>query len=410
LAFAAPPPPEMSARGRYARILRAPHVTPLIVAALVARLPIGIDSIAIVLFLRERTGSYAAAGIVSAAFALGGGVGAPLAGRLVDRFGHRRVLVPLALVHGGGLALLVGLGLLDAPVALLLPVALVGGAAIPPISATMRPLWGPLLGGDAQLLPAAYALDSIIIELVFTIGPLLTALATALLSPAAALGLAAVLVVAGTLAFTASPPSRAWTPDPERAGHGWLGALSSPGLRTLVLATLPLGFCFGAVEVTLPAFTEDMATRAWAGVLLAVWSLGSAAGGLVYGARADRMALAPTYVRLAALLPLTFLPLAAAPSLVTMVPLCVLAGVAIAPLFASGNQLVGDVAPAGALTEAYTWLVTAIVVGVAIGNAVAGVLVEAADWRVSFLVGAGCGAVGSLLAFARRETLSPVAA
>jgi MFS family permease len=93
-----------------------------------------------------------------------------------------------------------------------------------------------------------------------------------------------------------------------------------------------------------------------------------------------------------------------------MVPLCVLAGVAIAPLFASGNQLVGDVAPPGALTEAYTWLVTAIVVGVAVGNAVAGVLVEAADWRVSFLVGAGCGAVGSLLAIARRETLSPVAA
>src|SRR4051794_3092378 len=397
----------MSARGRYARILRTPHVASLLVAALVARLPIGIDSIAIVLFLRERTGSYAAAGIVSAAFALGGGAGAPLSGRLIDRFGHRRVLVPLALVHSGGLVLLVGLAQLNAPVALLVPVALVGGAAIPPISATMRPLWGPLLGGDAALLPAAYALDSIVIELVFTIGPLLTALATALLSPAAALGLAVVLVVGGTLAFTASPPSRAWVPDPARGGHGWLGALSAPGLRTLVLATLPLGFCFGAVEVTLPAFSEDMATRAWAGVLLAVWSLGSAAGGLVYGARADRLALAPTYVRLAALLPLTFVPLAAAPSLAAMVPLCVLAGVAIAPMAASGNQLVGDVAPAGTLTEAYTWLVTAIVVGVAIGNAVAGVLVETADWRVSFLVGAGCGGGGSAAAVPPRRALPP---
>jgi len=399
----------MSARGRYARILRTPHVVPLMVAALLARLPIGIDSIAIVLFLRERTGSYATAGIVSAALALGGGAGAPLSGRLIDRFGHRRVLVPLALVHGGGLALLVGLALLDAPVALLLPVALVGGAAIPPISATMRPLWSPMLDGDAELLPAAYALDSITIELVFTIGPLLTALATALLSPAAALGLAVVLVIGGTLAFTALPPSRAWVPDPARAGHGRLGALTSPGLRTLVLATLPLGFCFGAVEVTLPAFSEDMATRAWAGVLLAVWALGSAAGGIVYGARADRLPLAPTYVRLAALLPLTFVPLAAAPSLAAMVPLCVLAGVAIAPLAASGNQLVGDVAPAGRLTEAYTWLVTAIVVGLSVGNAVAGVLVEAADWRVSFLVGAACGAIGSVLAFTRRGTLAPAA-
>src|SRR3954447_4362876 len=104
----------MTARGRYARILSAPHVLALMVAALVARLPIGIDALAIVLFLRERTGSHAAAGIVSAAFALGGGVGAPLSGRLVDRFGHRRVLVPLALVHGGGLTMLVGVGLLGA--------------------------------------------------------------------------------------------------------------------------------------------------------------------------------------------------------------------------------------------------------------------------------------------------------
>src|SRR3954462_8633920 len=148
----------MSARGRYARILRAPYVMPLIVAALVARLPIGIDSIAIVLFLREGTGSYAAAGIVSAAFALGGGAGAPLSGRLVDRFGHRRVLVPLALVHGGGLTMLVGLAALDAPVAALIPAALVAGAGTPPISASMRPLWSGLLDADAELLPAAYAL------------------------------------------------------------------------------------------------------------------------------------------------------------------------------------------------------------------------------------------------------------
>ncbi|MEA2320657.1 MAG: hypothetical protein QOD81_507, partial [Solirubrobacteraceae bacterium] len=99
----------MSARARYARILRTPHVLPLMVAALVARLPIGIHSLAIVLFLRERTGSYAVAGVVAAAFALGAGAGAPLAGRLVDRFGQGRVLVPAALLHAGFLAALVGL-------------------------------------------------------------------------------------------------------------------------------------------------------------------------------------------------------------------------------------------------------------------------------------------------------------
>jgi hypothetical protein len=316
----------------------------------------------------------------------------------------------MALVHAGGLALLVGLAFLDAPVALLVPSALVAGVAIPPISATMRPLWAPMLDDDPELIPAAYALDSVIIEFVFVFGPLLTALATALLSPAAAIGLSAVLVIGGTLAFTASPPSRAWRPDRAGGGHGWLGALRSPGLRTLVAATLPLGFCFGAMEVTLPAFSEDMASRSWAGVLLAVWSLGSAAGGIAYGMRAGTLPLGRTYVRLAAVLPLTFLPLAASPSVWVMPVLCLLAGVAIAPLLASGNQLAGDVAPAGALTEAFTWPITSLVIGIAAGNAVAGVLVEAADWRVSFLVGAGCATIGSVLAFARRETLGFVPA
>jgi MFS family permease len=250
----------------------------------------------------------------------------------------------------------------------------------------------------------------VLIEFVFVFGPLLTAAATALLSPAAALGLSAALVVGGTLAFASSSPSRAWRPDRSAGGHGWLGALRSPGLRTLVLATLPLGFCFGAMEVTLPAFSEEEASRAWAGVLLAVWSLGSAIGGLTYGARAGALPLASTYVRLMAVVPFTFLPLAASPSIAVMPVLCFLAGVAIAPVLAAGNQLAGDVAPAGALTEAYTWPITALVVGLAAGNAVAGALVEVADWRVSFLVGAGVAAIGGVLVVARRATLGLAAA
>jgi len=396
-----------SARARYARILRTPHVLRLMGAALIARLPIGIDSLAIVLFLRQQTGSYATAGIVSAAFALGGGAGAPLLGRLIDRFGQGPVLVPLALAHAAGLGAVVGLTLLGAPIAVLAVVALAAGLAIPPISATMRPLWRPLLSREPGLLPTAYALDSVLIELVFVIGPLLTAVATALLSPAAALGLSAALIVAGTLAFASSPPSRAWRPDPSEAGHGWMGALRSRGLRTVVLATLPLGFCFGAMEVTLPAFSEAEASRAWAGVLLAVWSLGSAAGGLWYGARAEGLRLGPTYVRLVAFVPLTFLPLAATPSIVVMPVLCLIAGVAIAPVLAAGNQLAGDVAPPGAVTEAYAWPITALVAGIAAGNAAAGGLVEAADWRVSFLVGAVVAMIGGVLVLARRRTLEP---
>jgi MFS family permease len=92
-----------------------------------------------------------------------------------------------------------------------------------------------------------------------------------------------------------------------------------------------------------------------------------------------------------------------------MVPLCVLAGVAIAPLLTAGNQLVGDVAPAGALTEAFTWPITALVTGLAAGNAAAGAVVEAADWRAAFLVAAGGATLGAIVALAGRRTLGATA-
>ena len=103
----------------YARILRAPHMRPLFLSMLLTRLPLGLNGLATVLFLRERTGSYTTAGLVSAAFALGGGAGAPLSGRLVDRFGQRRVLVPLAFVHATALGAVIGFAELGAPTVVL---------------------------------------------------------------------------------------------------------------------------------------------------------------------------------------------------------------------------------------------------------------------------------------------------
>ena len=84
---------------RYLEILRSPHVAALVASSLFARLPIGINALAIVLYLREQTGSFAVAGAVSGSLALGSALGAPVQGRLVDRIGPRRVLLPVAIVH-----------------------------------------------------------------------------------------------------------------------------------------------------------------------------------------------------------------------------------------------------------------------------------------------------------------------
>ena len=148
-----------------------------------------------------------------------------------------------------------------------------------------------------------------------------------------------------------------------------LGALRSPGIRTLVLVTVPMGFCFGAMEVTLPAFGEDHGAASSAGVLRrrrGRWAAPRAASGTAPGTWTA--AGAQRYARLAALLPIGYLPLALAPSVLVMAPLALLAGLCIAPTLTAGNQIAGDVAPPGAETEAYTWPITALVVGLAIGN------------------------------------------
>src|SRR3954447_24595626 len=148
--------------GRYRRVLAAPHVRPLVSASVLARMPIGITGLATVLFVRDQTGSFGSAGVVSAAFAVAAGLVAPLQGRLVDRLGQTRVLVPSVLVHVAGLVALIAFGLAEAPVGVLSACAVVAGAAIPPVSAALRTLWPTLLGEET--IPTAYALDSILIE------------------------------------------------------------------------------------------------------------------------------------------------------------------------------------------------------------------------------------------------------
>jgi MFS family permease len=187
-----------------------------------------------------------------------------------------------------------------------------------------------------------------------------------------------------------------------------LGALASPGVRTLVYASVPAGVGIGIVEVGIPAFSRAEGAAAVAGVLLAIWALGSGLGGLLYGSLPRRGGLHRTHLIVAALLPLSVLPLAAAPSVPAMALLVIPAGCCIAPLMATRNELVGAVAPPGMRTEAYTWPVTAFVGGIAIGSAISGTIVESQGWRVSFLLAAAAAAVGTVVAVTRRGTLTPV--
>ena len=393
--------------GVYARILREPGVAGIVLATVIGRLPIGISGLAILLYVEEVTGSFATAGVCAGALALGSAAGAPLQGRLVDWRGER-ALLPLAVVHAGGLLLVWALGAGNSPPAVLAVAAFAAGAAIPPVSSVLRSRWPLLLAAQPGLVPSAFALDSVLIELIFVLGPLITTVIVASVGPEYALAVSAAAVLGGTSMLLAGLHGRGRPDAPDAGSRRFgLGALAAPGLRTLVLASVPVGFALGTIEVALPAFSAEEGSKELAGVLLAVWSGASGVAGLVYGARPPRGALADVHLRLAFALPLACIVPLAASSPATMAALIVVAGLPVAPLIASRNQLVERVAPRGTATEAFTWPLTALVAGVSVGAAVGGALVEEYSWSAAVLVSVAVSVAGALLLFARRATLAP---
>ena len=392
----------------YLAVLRAGRIGWLQLATLVGRLPIGISGLALVLFLKEETGSFAPGGAVAGGIAFGIGLGAPFMGRWVDRRGTG-VLMLLAIVHAAGILALIFLGKAGSPTALLVAVAVVTGAAFPPSPSVLRARFPALLRDRPELMQPAYALDSVLLELSFVTAPLIVALVVAVFDPAAALVVASAAAIAGTAAFLALLPSGC-APVPHDGPRDWLGPLRSPAIRALVVTMLPVGFGIGAVEVSLPAFSEAEGHRELAGVLLATWSLGSAAGGFLYGVRPLGVPVARAHFVFTLLLPLGFLPALLAPSIATMAFLIVPAGLFIAPLIATRNELASLVAPPGTATEALTWPLTALVGGIAIGAAVGGALADAEGWRM-VLVAAFAGALaGAAVATSRRGALAAATA
>jgi hypothetical protein len=314
------------------------------------------------------------------------------------------VLLPLAVANAAGLVALVALGRSGAPAAPLVLTAVATGALFPPNPSVLRARFPALLRDAPGLLSSAYALDSVMLELMFVLAPLLTAVLIAVFDPAAALLVAAGVVVLGTLLFTAALPSDCG-PDRERPRGGLLGPLRTPGIQTLVVTMVPVGFAIGALEVSLPAFSTEHGAPELAGVLLAVWSIGSAVGGLVYGARPRRAPLAALHLRLTLLLPLAFVPVLASTSVALMALLLLPAGVLIAPIIATRNELASAAAPSGTETEALTWPLTALLSGLSLGAAVAGALIDASDWHAAVLASIAGAAVGALIAASRRRTL-----
>ncbi|HKZ12918.1 MAG TPA: MFS transporter [Solirubrobacterales bacterium] len=392
---------------RYRHVFAAPLVRPLLFTALLARMPIGMGAVGLIFFVHGETGSFGSAGIVTGAFTIGIGVTGPILARLIDRHGTRSVLIPGALVTATGLVVVVLLGREGAGTVPLVVAAAIAGAGTPPVGGVLRQHWPRLV--PARELETAYALDAVSMELIFVSGPLLAGILAATAGPAVGLLVAAGFGATGTIAFDrllTLPPGS----DPAAERH-WLGAMRSPTLAVLVFAGLPLGACFGALDVTMPAFGAHYASSALGGPLTAALACGSAIGGIAYGARPTVFG-PPQHavVKLGALMVLSCLPLAFATAVPEMFVFAALSGICIAPQITVRNNLATTSLAAGTVTEAFTWLALASTVGASAGAAAVGPLVQAHGWRAGAICAALLPGAATAILFLRRDLLSPRAA
>ncbi len=395
--------------GPYRDVLAVPGATLFASAGVVARLPISMLGIGIVLLIEPATGSYGMAGAVAATYGVVQSVTTPLLARAVDRYGQAKVMSPAIVVHVAGLLALVALAARTTPTWTLFAAAALVGGTIGSLGSLVRARWSYALADDprrAARLHTAYSLESVLDEVVFITGPLVVTLLAVRVSPALGLLVAAAAVGGGGAALLSQ---RGTEPPASGVGaDGGTGVLRAPGMGVLVVTFVCVGGIFGAVEVVTVAFTDERGVPGAAGGVLAAFALGSLLAGLGYGAVHWQSPAGPRFVLGVLLLASGVAPVALVDRVDLLTGVVFVAGFAISPMLISGNQLVQDLVPGQRLTEGLAWVATALGVGVAAGSALSGAAVDTAGAHRAYLVPVAAGVIAAAVAVGgRRRLLSP---
>lgn len=392
---------------RYKIFLREPDVSRIMLTSFFARMPIGMMSLAILMYLHQVSGSLSFAGAHVGVYMVAMSVAAPIGGRLIDRYGAKWLLLITGLVNP--LALWVMLlpawfphwGL---PAWLMTVCMIFAGLFCPPIVILARAVWRYRFEA-ADLQQTAFSLDTVLTELNFVIGPMIIALTLIFASPVFAFALTAFCATLTVPLFILSGASRYVKHDKTVERH-LLGPLTEPKLLWVFAISFAALMALGTLELSYPTFATAYGKEFWGGVLIAFSAIGSAIGGIVYGGLrlgvTNEKAL-PFF--LCALLAFTALHMVAA------VPgwllLCAtLAGMMVAPSLTVLTMMVTEYAAERYTAEAFTWSSTCVVSGIGAGMALGGVLGERFGLIAIFLLATGCCALALALSLGLKKATS----
>ncbi|MGW0878413.1 MFS transporter [Streptomyces sp. NPDC002671] len=379
----------------YRALFAEPGTKAFSAAGFLGRLPLSMMGIGVITMVSQLTGRYGLAGALSATIALSAAAIGPQVSRLVDRHGQRRVLRPATLV-----ALTAAAGLLLAAhwrwPDWVLFVCAAGIGSVPSLGAMVRARWAALYRGTPKL-HTAYSFESVVDEVCFVFGPIVSiGLSTAWFPEAGPL-LAACFLAAGVLWLTAQ---RATEPAPHpRVQDGGGSALRSRALQVLVATFVATGTIFGAIDVVTVAFADERGHKAAASVVLALYAAGSCVAGVIFGLL--RLAGPPERRWLLGVtaMAVSMIPLLLVGNLPLLAVALFVAGLSIAPTMITTMSLIEEHVPRAQLTEGMTWVSTGLAVGIALGSSVAGWVIDSAGARAGYGVPAVSGAVAVAVGF-----------
>ncbi|MEV7142865.1 MFS transporter [Streptomyces tauricus] len=386
----------------YRALFAAPGSRSFTGAGLLGRMPLSMMGIGVVTMISQVTGRYGLAGALSATIALSAAVLGPQISRLVDRYGQRRVLRPATL---SALAAAAGLLLtthFDGPDWVLF-LCSAGIGCVPSVGAMTRARWALIYRGRPEL-HTAYAFESVIDEICFIFGPIISIGLSTVWFPEAGPLLAACFLAAGVFWLTSQ---RATEPPPHPGGHHTGGsALRSGGLQVLVATFVATGAIFGAVDVVTVAFADEEGHKGAASIVLAVYAAGSCVAGAVFGLLRFAGAPARRWVLGICAMAVSMIPLLLVGNLPFLAVALFVAGLSIAPTMITTMALVELHVPRAKLTEGMTWVSTGLAVGVALGSSLSGWVIDAAGARAGYGVPVAAGAVAVAVGFLGYRRLS----
>ncbi|OBU85591.1 MFS transporter [Chromobacterium subtsugae] len=372
---------------RYGQLFRTPGVAELALAGWVARLPGTMVAVGVITMLSLSRNSYSLAGAVAATLTLASALLAPQVSRLADRYGQSRVLPPATGIGACALLALILCNHLHAP-AWTLYLCAAPAACLPSIPAMTRARWARLLEGQ-PLLPTAFALDSVLSETAFVMGPPLSIGLCMAWFPEAGPLLAALLILFSVSALlrqkATEPPPHPITSDSRRP------ALFLRPVPVLALLMGTLGAIAGTIDVASVAFAKAQGQPAAAGWVLALYALGSGIGGLAFGALKPALPLGRLLLGCCLATAASSTLIALAPNVIWLAAVMLLSGLSFAPTLIVAMEMVEKAVPRARLTESLTWLVTGIQLGVAGGASLCGLATDAYGARAGLSLALAAG-------------------